>query len=145
MWSNTSKTNVRLQLVQNFAGRIVLGLRKYYHISKSLKSPKWLSVSDKLFLYDSIMVHKFMNGRDPGYLMDKFTRRSEVHDRNMRYNKDLNLPRCRLKTGQPSFAYRRATCWNRLPKDLKEVVNTGTFKKRLYFNVKFIYLYFFSS
>ena len=37
--SNTSKTNVkRLQLVQNFAGWIVLGLRKYDHISKGLKS-----------------------------------------------------------------------------------------------------------
>ena len=132
VWSNTSKTNVkRLQLVQNFAGRIVLGLRKYDHISEGLKSLKWLSVSDKLFLYDSIMVHKCMNGRAPGYLINKFTRRSEVHDRNMRYNKYLNLPRCRLKTGQRSFAYRGATCWNRLPKVLKKVVSTGTFKKRL--------------
>ena len=63
MWSNTSKTNVkRLQLVQNFAGRIGLGLRKYDHISEGLKSLKWLSVSDQLFLYDSIMVHECMNG-----------------------------------------------------------------------------------
>lgn len=66
VWSNTSKTNVkRLQLVHNFAGRIVLGLKKYDHISEGLKSLKWLSVSDKLFLYDSIMVHKCMNGRAP--------------------------------------------------------------------------------
>ena len=88
VWSNTSKTNVkRLQLVQNFAGRIVLGLRKYDHISEGLKSLKWLSVSDKLFLYDSIMVHKCMNGRAPGYLINKFTSRLELHDRNTRYNK----------------------------------------------------------
>ena len=41
VWSNTSKTNVkRQQLVQNFAGRIVLGLRKYDHISEGLKSLK---------------------------------------------------------------------------------------------------------
>ena len=39
VWSNTSKTNLkRLQLVQNFAGRIVLGLPKYDHISEVLKS-----------------------------------------------------------------------------------------------------------
>jgi len=57
------KTNVRkLQLVQNFAGRIVLGLRKYDHISKDLKSLRWLSVSDTLVWYDSIVVHKYMNG-----------------------------------------------------------------------------------
>ena len=118
-------------MVQNFAGRIVLGLRRYDHISEGLMSLKCLSVCNKLFLYGSIMVHKCINGRAPGYLMNKFTRRSEVLDRNTQYNKDLNLPRCRLKTGQRSFAYRGATCWNRLPKDLKEVVNTGTFKKRL--------------
>ena len=58
MWSNTNVK--RLQLVQNFAGRIVLGLRKYDHISEGLKSLKWLSVSDKIFLYDSVMVHKCM-------------------------------------------------------------------------------------
>ena len=50
VWSNTSKTNVkRLQVVQNFACRIVLGLRKHDHISEGLKSLSWLSISDKLF------------------------------------------------------------------------------------------------
>ena len=121
MWSNTCKTNVkRLQSVQNFASRIVLGLRKYDHISEGSKSLKWLSVSDKLFLYDSIMVHKYMNGRAPGYLMNKFTRRSEVHDRNTQNNKDLNLPRCRLKTGQRSFAYRGLPAGIDFPKILKK-------------------------
>ena len=67
VWSNTSKTNVkRLQLVQNFAGRIGLGIRKYDQISEGLKSLKWLSVSDQLFLYDSNMVHECMNGIVPG-------------------------------------------------------------------------------
>ena len=68
------------------------------------------SVSDtELFLYDSIMVHKCINGRAPGYRVNKFTRRLELHDKNTRYDKDLNLPRCKLKTGQRSFAYRGAT------------------------------------
>ena len=53
--SNTSKPNVkRLQLVQNFAGRIVLGLRKYDHISVGLNSLKWLTIADKLLLNESI-------------------------------------------------------------------------------------------
>jgi len=68
------------------------------------------SVSDtELFLYDSIMVHKCLNGRAPGYRVNKFTRRLELHDKNTWYDKDLNLPRRKLKTGQRSFAYRGAT------------------------------------
>ena len=43
VWSNTSKSNVRkLQRVQNFAARIILGLRKFDHISQGIKSLKWL-------------------------------------------------------------------------------------------------------
>ena len=39
VWSNTSVTNIhKLQLVQNFAARIILGLRKYDHISLGLRS-----------------------------------------------------------------------------------------------------------
>ena len=56
VWSNTTKANKqKLQLVQNYAGRLVLGLRKYDHISKGLKSLKWLNVEDKLFFNDSFV------------------------------------------------------------------------------------------
>ena len=36
MWGNTSKRNLhKLQLVQNFAARVVLGLRKVDHVKHS--------------------------------------------------------------------------------------------------------------
>ena len=38
VWSNTSNSNIaKLQKVQNFGGRIILGLRKYDHISNGLR------------------------------------------------------------------------------------------------------------
>ena len=41
VWGNTSKRNLqKLQLVQNFAARVVLGLRKYDHISQGRRSLK---------------------------------------------------------------------------------------------------------
>ena len=95
VWSNTSKTNVKKC---NWF-RIVLGLQKYDHVSEGLKSLRWLPIADKLLLNVPVMVHKCLNGRAPDYLRQKFTRRQAHHDRNTRYKKDLNLPRCRLKLG----------------------------------------------
>ena len=57
VWSSTSKKNVRkLMLVQNYACRIVAGLRKYDHVSEALKSLKWLNVRDKLLFNDLVTV-----------------------------------------------------------------------------------------
>ena len=39
--------------------------------------------------------------------------------------------RAPLKTGHRSFAFRGAKCWNKLPKDMKEVADCRIFKKRL--------------
>ena len=63
VWSNTSKSNVRkLQRVQNFAARIILGLRKGFdHISQGIKSLKCLPVKDRLYLNDAIMMYKCIN------------------------------------------------------------------------------------
>ena len=84
VWSSTSKKNVRkLQLVQNYASRIVAGLRKYDHVSEALKSFKWLNERDKL-----------------------------TQQRVTRQNKDLTLPRYRLTTGQKTFTYCGAKLYN---------------------------------
>ena len=53
VWSNTTKENIKkLQLIQNFACRIVLGLKKYNHITEGLKSLNWLNVNDRLHVND---------------------------------------------------------------------------------------------
>ena len=44
VFRNTSKSNIKkVQLVQNFAGKIVLGLKKFDLISQGLKSLGWLN------------------------------------------------------------------------------------------------------
>ena len=132
IWSNTSKQNVKkLQLVQNFAARIVLGLRKYDHISEGIKSLKWFNVKDRLFLNDAVMVHKCLHETVPSYLSDQFIRRSAIHKRATRYCNDLHLPKCRLATGQRMFSYRGAKLYNDLPREVKDIKSTKLFKKKL--------------
>ena len=85
VFSNTSKSSVRkLQRVQNFAARIILGLRKFDYISQGIKSLKWLPVKDRLYLNDAIMMYKCINKLAPDYLADKFVQRSHIHNRNTR-------------------------------------------------------------
>ena len=49
---------------------------------------------------------KCLNKLVPHYLFEKFTLRSQIHSKNTRQSSQLNIPRCRLTTGQRSFAYR---------------------------------------
>ena len=134
VWSNTSKTNVKtLQLVQNFAGRIVLGLRKYDPISEGLKSlNRRLPIADKLLLNDSFMVYKCLNGRAPDYLSQKFTRRQVHHVRNSHdTRKTLIYWDADYQLGSDLSPLEGPTCLNKVPKDMKEVAYCRIFKKRL--------------
>ena len=58
-------------LVQNFAARIILGLRKFDHIDEGLKSFRMLSVKDRLEINDAVMVFKCLNNLVPKYLCNQ--------------------------------------------------------------------------
>ena len=48
VWSSTSKKNIsKLQKVQNFAGRIITGERKFDHITPVLRELRWPPVTEK--------------------------------------------------------------------------------------------------
>ena len=87
VWRSTSKKNVRkLQLVQNYACRIVAGLRKYDHVSEALKSLKWLNVRDKLLFNDLVMVYKYLRNLRHGYVHGRFQYHAKTHQRVPRQN-----------------------------------------------------------
>ena len=130
VWSSTSKKNVRkLQLVQNYACRIVAGLRKYDHVSEALKSVKWLNVRDKLLFNDLVMVYKCFKNLTPGYLHGHFQYRAKTDQRDTRQNNNLTLARYRLATGQKTFTYRGAKLYNSIAKDIRDTGNLNVFKR----------------
>ena len=133
IWNNTSATNIhKLQLVQNFAARIILGLRKYDHISAGLRSLRWLKFKQKLMVNDAVMKHKCLTGLSPSYLSDKFSSRAIIDDRQTGYRDSLNIPSCRINAGQRAFYYRGVKIWNNLSKDfVREIINNAVFKRRL--------------
>ena len=97
VWGNTSKRNLhKLQLVRNFAARVVLGLKKFDHISQGRRSLKWLDVTEKVLFNDLVLVFKCVNGLAPDYLGKYFIKRSAVHNKNTRGCNNFVVPRCRL-------------------------------------------------
>lgn len=136
VWSNTSKENIKkLQLVQNYACRIITGLKKYNHILETLKSLKWLHVKEKLLFNDLVMVYKCTNNLTPEYLSEQFQYHSEIHQRDTRQECDLTLPKCTLATGQRAFAFCGAKIFNSLqdvPKVVRDTESLSGFKKRIF-------------
>ena len=51
-----------MQLVQNFATRVVLGLRNFDHISQELRTLRWLDVTEKILSNDFVLAFKCVNG-----------------------------------------------------------------------------------
>ena len=95
VWSNTAKKNVdKLQLVQNFAARIVANKRKYEHVTPILRSLNWLPVRDQLYFRDAVLAFKCMSGLAPVYLSDKLITRSTVSKGELetRNSQMLNIP-----------------------------------------------------
>ena len=120
VWGNTSKRNLhKLQLVQNFAARVVLGLKKFDHISQGRRSLKWLDVTEKVLFNDLVLVFKCVNGLAPDYLGKYFIKRSAVHNKNTRGCNNFVVPRCRLSMGQRAFYFRGPKEWNGLPDNIR--------------------------
>jgi hypothetical protein len=121
VWSGTTKGNIqKLQLIQNFAARVITGTRRFDHISPILRELGWLSIDRLLRLRDVAMMYKCLNQMAPEYLIQKLTKRSETHSYNTRTKDNIfNMPWCRTKTSQRSFFFHGPKSWNSLPDTVK--------------------------
>ena len=136
VWGNTSKRNLhKLQLVQNFATRVILGLRKFDHISQGRRSLRRLDVMEKVLFNDLVLAYKCVNGLAPDYVGKYFVKCSAVHNRNTRGCNNFVIPRCRLSMGQRAFYFYGPREWNGVPDNIKNTKEIDIFKKTLFNNM----------
>ena len=77
VWSNTAAKNVeKLQLVQNFAARIITGNSKFDHISPILQELGWMTVHKRLIYRDTLQIYKCLKDLSPQYLGKLFKLRA---------------------------------------------------------------------
>ena len=138
VWCGTTRRNVsKLQQVQNFAARIITGLRKYDHISPALKDLGWPSVKDLFIHRDLITMYKCLNGLVPNYLSRNIIRRFDIHGISTRHSNGINLSKCITSLAQRSFFYRAAKRWNELDSDIRNSTSLSLFKKAVK-NLRFL-------
>ena len=86
VWSGTFAYNInKLQLVQNFAARVLTNTKKFDHISPVLRALCWPSIKNQLLVRDVTMLYKIVNGLAPPYLECYVNKRSAIHSYNTRF------------------------------------------------------------
>ena len=130
VWAGTSKQNLqKLQLVQNFAARVLTDTKKFDHISPVLRELGWPSIKDQLLVRDTTQVYKIVNVLTSLYLSSKLSKQSDAHHCNTRKRDNLNLPLCWTVTAQRSFYYRAVSAWNSLTADTRNSPSLCTLKR----------------
>ena len=130
VWSGTYKQNIhKLQLMQNFAARILTDTRKYDQITPALKALGWLTIEEQLRPRDVTMMYKCINNLVPAYISCKTGKRSTFRAYNLRNSEDLNLPNCRTAAAQRGFFYRATKAWNSLSNNTRTAQSLRSFKK----------------
>ena len=125
VWSGTFTHNInKLQLVQNFAARMLTNTKNFDHISPVLRALRWPAIKNKLLVRDVTMLYKMVNGLAPPYLEFYVNKRSAIYSYNTRSRGNLVEPFCRTATAQRTFSYRAITAWNSLIKE--ETKNSAT-------------------
>ena len=115
----------RLQSIQNMCARFVSGLKKYDHISPTLRSFHWLKIQYRVQYKILVMVFKCLTGMAPEYLTEAL---EFGHHRKLRSSTVGKLPipkKCNLSsTLNCSFVQVAPRLWNNLPHALRSVEST---------------------
>lgn len=122
----------RIQKLQNSCLRLIFGVRKYEHISHTLKQVNWLNMKNRRYLHSACQFYAVLLNQSPTYLFKKISYRCDVHHLNTRFRGTLTPPSFSTELFRRSFTYNIVKCINNLPDELKGVkIQINSFKKRL--------------
>ena len=118
----------------NTAARVVLGQGPRDSATAALKELHWLPVRARVEYKLCLLTHRALNGTAPRYIRELLHPVADVVSRShlrSASNGDLVVPSTRLKTGERAFSVAAPQAWNRLPVELKTMVDTARFKREL--------------
>ena len=124
----------RLQRIQNAAARLILGLKKFDHITPGLCQLHWLPIKYRIKFKLLVLTFKCVNKQAPTYLIELLQPKT-VPNLNLRSNLNTNLleiPRSKLvHGGDRAFSVAAPKEWNSLPIEIQSSKSISIFKQRL--------------
>ena len=122
-----------MQLIQNFAAKVLTRRRKFDSATMALMELHWLPVREWCKFKIMLMTYKALNNLSPKYLSELLSYTSPVY-KTRSSNDDLllNIPFTRRYTfADRSFACMATKLWNTLPYTIRSAINIGNFKSNL--------------
>ena len=131
VWGDKNNLTIMsdLQVLQNKAAKVLLGLPIRSSSTQALKSLDLKLLSSRRFFHRCTAIHKCLIGSTDFDF--NFIRNQAVHSHNTRRSNDLRLPLSRTNWGKQMFIYQAAKDWNSLPSELKDTHVLSIFKAKL--------------
>ena len=126
----------RLQILQNKAMRIILGVNRYTNINIMLEVLGWLDIKKNMYIQTMLFVYKILNKMVPEYLSSRVVSVSAVHSYNTRNKNNSYVNNTTKALTYNSLFHKGIIEYNSLPNDLKTVNKIGLFKSKLIKYVK---------
>ena len=131
VWGHAADSHMhRLQVLQNRAGRIILGVDFDTSIRLIHSDLCWLTIRQRLFYQTCTLMYKVFNGGAPSYL-NTFEYTDSTYSLRSISTENLLVPRPKMESFRNSFSYSGAYAWNQLPSNIKNAPNVFVFKKML--------------
>ena len=126
----SSGNKKKLQAVQNFALKSILGMRKYESATKALQTLQYLNLEEKRNIHEAVFVHKAITGKMPTNITEEYNKLKPRLNNRSAENGTLNIPKHKTTRFQSSLLYRSVKSWNNTDATMRPE-ETHLFKRHL--------------
>ena len=131
IWSGCGSANKqKLQLVQNFALKSILGMKKFESGTEALKKLKYLNLEEKRKVHEGVFIHKAINEKMPKNITEEYRKLQSYGSNRSAMNGNLKIPKHKTSKYENCILYRTIKTWNKTDVTYR-TDSTETLKKKL--------------
>ena len=131
IWSGcTLENKQKLQTVQNFALKSILGKKKSDSATEALQTLKYLNLEEKRKIHEAVYTHKILAGKMPKNITKDYNELNSRLNHRSTEKSVLNIPIHKSSRYENSVLYRTVKTWNAIDPELKKK-ETPSFKRSL--------------